>query len=146
MEQPTTVTKAQALKHPNWDIGAKITIDSASMMNKGFEVIEAKWLFGVRPDQIEVVVHPQSVIHPWYSLRTVPVKAQLGMPDMPAHPICLLLSRPVWKASFPRAWTSNCAMELTFEQPDTTRFRNSPWPTKRYIVQAIYALHCQCRQ
>ena len=63
MEQLATVTKAQALKHPNWDMGAKITIDSASMMNKGFEVIEAKWLFGVRPDQIEVVVHPQSVIH-----------------------------------------------------------------------------------
>ena len=63
MEQLTTVTKAQALKHPNWDMGAKITIDSASMMNKGFEVIEAKWLFGMRPEQIEVVVHPQSVIH-----------------------------------------------------------------------------------
>ena len=63
MEQLQQVTKAQALKHPNWEMGAKITIDSASMMNKGFEVIEAKWLFGVRPEQIEVVVHPQSVIH-----------------------------------------------------------------------------------
>mgnify|MGYP000747915309 FL=1 len=72
MEQLTTVTKAQALKHPNWDMGAKITIDSASMMNKGFEVIEAKWLFGVRPDQIEVVVHPQSVIHSMVQFEDVP--------------------------------------------------------------------------
>ena len=82
MEQLTTVTKAQALKHPNWDMGAKITIDSASMMNKGFEVIEAKWLFGVRPDQIEVVVHPQSVIHSMVQFEDGAVKAQLGMPDM----------------------------------------------------------------
>ena len=76
------VTKAQALKHPNWDMGAKITIDSASMMNKGFEVIEAKWLFGVRPDQIEVVVHPQSIIHSMVQFEDGAVKAQLGMPDM----------------------------------------------------------------
>ena len=69
MEQLQTVTKAQALKHPNWEMGAKITIDSASMMNKGFEVIEAKWLFGMRPEQIEVVVHPQSVIHSMVQLR-----------------------------------------------------------------------------
>ena len=72
------VTKAQALKHPNWDMGAKITIDSASMMNKGFEVIEAKWLFGVRPDQIEVVVHPQSIIHSMVQFEDGAVKAQLG--------------------------------------------------------------------
>ena len=82
MEQLATVTKAQALKHPNWDMGAKITIDSASMMNKGFEVIEAKWLFGVRPDQIEVVVHPQSIIHSMVQFEDGAVKAQLGMPDM----------------------------------------------------------------
>lgn len=82
MEQLQTVTKAQALKHPNWEMGAKITIDSASMMNKGFEVIEAKWLFGMRPEQIEVVVHPQSVIHSMVQFEDGAVKAQLGMPDM----------------------------------------------------------------
>ena len=82
MEELQTVTKVQALKHPNWDMGAKITIDSATMMNKGFEVIEAKWLFGVRPDQIDVVVHPQSVIHSMVQFEDGAVKAQLGMPDM----------------------------------------------------------------
>ena len=82
MEQLKYVTKAQALKHPNWDMGAKITIDSATMMNKGFEVIEAKWLFGVRPDQIEVVVHPQFIIHSMVQYEDGAVKAQLGMPDM----------------------------------------------------------------
>lgn len=82
MEQLQTVTKEQALKHPNWSMGAKITIDSASMMNKGFEVIEAKWLFGVRPEQIEVVVHPQSVIHSMVEFEDGAVKAQLGVPDM----------------------------------------------------------------
>ena len=92
MEQLATVTKAQALKHPNWDMGAKITIDSASMMNKGFEVIEAKWLFGVRPDQIEVVVHPQSIIHSMVQFEDGAVKAQLGMPDMRAYSVCILLS------------------------------------------------------
>lgn len=76
------MTKTQALKHPNWEMGAKITIDSASMMNKGFEVIEAKWLFGVQPSQIEVVVHPQSVIHSMVQFEDGAVKAQLGMPDM----------------------------------------------------------------
>ena len=85
MEQLATVTKAQALKHPNWDMGAKITIDSASMMNKGFEVIEAKWLFGVRPDQIEVVVHPQSVIHYMVQFEDGDVKAQLRMPAPRLH-------------------------------------------------------------
>ena len=94
MEQLQQVTKAQALKHPNWEMGAKITIDSASMMNKGFEVIEAKWLFGVRPEQIEVVVHPQSVIHSM-------VQFEDG--------------------------------DLTFEQPDTKRFRN--------LALAYEALH-----
>ena len=85
------MTKAQALKHPNWEMGAKITIDSASMMNKGFEVIEAKWLFGMRPEQIEVVVHPQSVIHSMVQFEDGAVKAQLGMPDM-RLPIQNLLS------------------------------------------------------
>ena len=82
IDQLRTVTKAQALHHPNWHMGAKITIDSASMMNKGFEVIEAKWLFGVRPEQIEVVVHPQSVIHSMVEFEDGAVKAQLGVPDM----------------------------------------------------------------
>ena len=80
--QLQAVTKLQALKHPNWQMGAKITIDSASMMNKGFEVIEAKWLFGVQPSQIEVVVHPQSIVHSMVQFEDGAVKAQLGMPDM----------------------------------------------------------------
>ena len=122
MEQLQHVTKEQALKHPNWDMGAKITIDSATMMNKGFEVIEAKWLFGVRPDQIEVVVHPQSVIHSMVQYEDGAVKAQLGMPDM-RLPIQYAFSYPQRiKASFDRLDFSTMK-ELTFEQPDTTRFR-----------------------
>lgn len=122
-EQLTTVTKAQALKHPNWDMGAKITIDSASMMNKGFEVIEAKWLFGVKPEQIEVVVHPQSVIHSMVQFTDGAIKAQLGMPDM-RLPIQYAFSYPNRiQASFPRIDWKMCT-ELTFEQPDTKRFRN----------------------
>ena len=122
MEQLHHVTKAQALKHPNWDMGAKITIDSATMMNKGFEVIEAKWLFGVRPDQIEVVVHPQSVIHSMVQYEDSAVKAQLGMPDM-RLPIQYAFSYPQRiKASFDRLDFSTMK-ELTFEQPDTNRFR-----------------------
>ena len=122
MEQLQHVTKEQALKHPNWDMGAKITIDSATMMNKGFEVIEAKWLFGVRPDQIEVVVHPQSVIHSMVQYEDGAVKAQLGMPDM-RLPIQYAFSYPQRiKASFDRLDFSKMT-ELTFEQPDTNRFR-----------------------
>ena len=122
MEQLQHVTKAQALKHPNWEMGAKITIDSATMMNKGFEVIEAKWLFGVRPDQIEVVVHPQSVIHSMVQYEDGAVKAQLGMPDM-RLPIQYAFSYPQRiKASFDRLDFSTLK-ELTFEQPDTNRFR-----------------------
>lgn len=132
MEQLQTVTKAQALKHPNWEMGAKITIDSASMMNKGFEVIEAKWLFGVRPDQIEVVVHPQSVIHSMVQFEDGAVKAQLGMPDM-RLPIQYAFSYPErLKASFPRLDFKLCT-DLTFEQPDTKRFRN--------LALAYEALH-----
>ncbi|MBQ3875223.1 MAG: 1-deoxy-D-xylulose-5-phosphate reductoisomerase, partial [Bacteroidaceae bacterium] len=82
IEQLATVTKEQALKHPNWEMGAKITIDSATMMNKGFEAIEAKWLFGVKPEQIEVVVHPESIIHSAVQFEDGAVKAQLGVPDM----------------------------------------------------------------
>lgn len=121
--QLATVTKEQALRHPNWDMGAKITIDSASMMNKGFEVIEAKWLFGIRPDQIEVVVHPQSVIHSMVQFADGAIKAQLGMPDM-RLPIQYAFSYPARiQASFPRIDWTTCT-HLTFEQPDTRRFRN----------------------
>ena len=123
LEQLRTVTKEQALHHPNWSMGAKITIDSASMMNKGFEVMEAKWLFGVRPDQIEVVVHPQSVIHSMVQFQDSAIKAQLGMPDM-RLPIQYAFSYPDRvKSSFERLDFSKCT-NLTFEQPDTKRFRN----------------------
>ena len=122
MEQLQHATREQALKHPNWDMGAKITIDSASMMNKGFEVIEAKWLFDVTPSQIEVVVHPQSVIHSMVQYEDGAVKAQLGMPDM-RLPIQYAFSYPQRiKASFDRLDFSTMT-ELTFEQPDTNRFR-----------------------
>ncbi|MDO4497828.1 MAG: 1-deoxy-D-xylulose-5-phosphate reductoisomerase, partial [Bacteroidales bacterium] len=93
MEQMRDVTAAQALKHPNWDMGAKITIDSASMMNKGFEVIEARWLFGMNADQIEVAVHPQSIIHSMVQFSDGAIKAQLGCPDMKV-PIAYALSYP----------------------------------------------------
>ena len=132
MEQLQQVTKAQALKHPNWEMGAKITIDSASMMNKGFEVIEAKWLFGVRPEQIEVVVHPQSVIHSMVQFEDGAVKAQLGMPDM-RLPIQYAFSYPERvKSSFERLDFAKVT-DLTFEQPDTKRFRN--------LALAYEALH-----
>ena len=122
-EQLAHVTRQQALKHPNWSMGAKITIDSASMMNKGFEVMEAKWLFGVKPEQIEVVVHPQSIVHSMVQFEDGAIKAQLGMPDM-RLPIQYAFSYPQRiKASFPRINWMNCA-ELTFEQPDLERFRN----------------------
>ena len=121
-EQLSTVTPAMALKHPNWDMGAKITIDSASMMNKGFEIIEAKWLFDVAPEQIQVVVHPQSIIHSAVQFSDGAVKAQLGVPDMRV-PIQLALSYPERiSSSFPRLdWWQ--MQELTFEQPDEEKFR-----------------------
>lgn len=123
MEQLATVTKEQALKHPNWSMGAKITIDSASMMNKGFEVIEAKWLFGVKPEQIEVVVHPQSVIHSMVEYMDGAVKAQLGVPDM-RLPIQYAFSYPKRETlSGERLDFMKCSA-LTFEAPDTKRFRN----------------------
>lgn len=123
MEQLQKVTKEQALKHPNWSMGAKITVDSASMMNKGFEVIEAKWLFGLQPKQIEVVVHPQSVIHSMVEFEDGAVKAQLGVPDM-RLPIQYAFSYPDRiNSSFDRLDFSKCT-NLTFEQPDTKRFRN----------------------
>ena len=121
-EELATVTKAHALAHPTWNMGAKITIDSATLMNKGFEVIEAKWLFGVRPKQIQVVVHPQSVIHSMVQFEDGAVKAQLGVPDM-RLPIQYAFSYPKrLKASFDRVDFFKMK-DLTFEQPDTVRFR-----------------------
>lgn len=122
MEQLHHVTKEQALKHPNWDMGAKITIDSATMMNKGFEVIEAKWLFGVRPEQIEVVVHPQSVIHSMVQFEDGAVKAQLGVPDM-RLPIQYAFSYPKRIASSFDRLDFTQMTTLTFEQPDIEKFR-----------------------
>jgi len=122
-EQLKYVTGKQALKHPNWEMGAKVTVDSASMMNKGFEVIEAKWLFDITPDKIEVVVHPQSVIHSMVQFKDGAVKAQLGMPDM-RLPIQYAFSFPKrLNSSFQRLDFSVCT-NLTFEQPDTKRFHN----------------------
>jgi 1-deoxy-D-xylulose-5-phosphate reductoisomerase len=118
-----TVTKAQALKHPNWDMGAKITIDSATLMNKGLEVIEAKWLFSIEASQIEVVVHPQSIIHSMVQFEDGSIKAQMGLPDM-RLPIQFALSYPHrLKADFPR-FDFLKYPSLTFEKPDTDTFTN----------------------
>ena len=122
MEELRTVTPAQALKHPNWDMGAKITLDSATMMNKGFEVIEAKWLFGVDAGRIRVVVHPQSVIHSAVQFRDGAVKAQLGVPDMKV-PIQLALSYPRRLTSTFERLDWYAMKDLTFERPDMERFR-----------------------
>ena len=117
------VTKSQALKHPNWDMGAKITIDSASLMNKGLEVIEAKWLFNLKPEQIEVIVHPQSIVHSLVQFEDGSMKAQLGLPDM---------KLPIQYAmGFPKRLKNNFTRfnfldypQLTFEAPDKKTFRN----------------------
>ena len=130
-EELKTVTKAQALAHPTWNMGAKITIDSATMMNKGFEVIEAKWLFGVKPEQIQVVVHPQSVIHSMVQFEDGAVKAQLGVPDM---------RLPIQYAfSFPKRLHSDfdrldffSLKNLTFEEADTKRF-----PCLQFAYEAL---------
>ena len=122
-EQLSQVTKAQALKHPNWDMGAKITIDSASMMNKGLEVIEAKWLFNLKPEQIEIIVHPQSIIHSVVQFTDGSMKAQMGLPDMKL-PIQYALTYPHrLKNEFPRFDFLDYP-ELTFEKPDFGAFRN----------------------
>jgi 1-deoxy-D-xylulose-5-phosphate reductoisomerase len=122
-EQLANITKEQALKHPNWTMGAKVTIDSATLMNKGLEVIEAKWLFGLKTEQIEVVVHPQSIVHSLVQFRDGSIKAQLGLPDMKL-PIQFALGYPNRLiSSFPRFdFTQYPA--LTFEKPDTETFRN----------------------
>lgn len=118
-----SVTKAQALKHPNWTMGAKVTIDSASLMNKGLEVIEAKWLFSLKPEQIEVIVHPQSIVHSLVQFRDSSIKAQLGLPDM-RLPIQFALGYPErLKADYPR-FDFALYPSLTFEPPDTETFRN----------------------
>lgn len=122
-EELKTVTKAQALKHPNWDMGAKITIDSASLMNKGLEVIEARWLFDLKPEQIDVIVHPQSIIHSLVQFEDGSMKAQLGLPDM---------KLPIQYAmGFPKRLKNNFTRfnfldypQLTFEAPDKKTFRN----------------------
>lgn len=122
-EELSKVTRAQALKHPNWEMGAKITIDSASLMNKGLEVIEAKWLFGLNTEQIDVIVHPQSILHSIVQFRDGSMKAQMGLPDM-RLPIQFALG-------YPRRLNSNFERfdflrypALTFEQPDKETFRN----------------------
>lgn len=117
------VTKAQALKHPNWNMGAKITIDSATLMNKGLEVIEAKWLFGLKASQVEVVVHPQSIIHSMVQFEDGSIKAQMGLPDM-RLPIQFALTYPErLKSDLPRFDFTNYPA-LTFEKPDMETFRN----------------------
>ena len=122
-EQMASVTAADALRHPNWQMGPKITIDSASMMNKGFEVIEAKWLFGVPAERIQVLIHPQSIVHSAVQFRDGAIKAQLGAPDM-RLPIQYALSFPErLQSDFPRANLFDIK-DLTFEQPDLERFPN----------------------
>ncbi len=118
-----TVKPQQALKHPNWDMGAKITIDSASMMNKGLEVIEAKWLFGLKPEQIDVLVHPQSIVHSMVQFTDGSIKAQLGLPDMKL-PIQYAMAYPQRiKNNFPRLDFHKFS-SLTFEPVDMQNFRN----------------------
>ena len=122
-EQMLHVTAAQALQHPNWDMGAKITIDSASMMNKGFEVIEARWLFDLPVEKIQVLVHPQSVVHSAVQFIDGSVKAQLGTPDM-RMPIQYALTYPNrWTSDVPRLDLFS-TKQLTFEKPDLQRFPN----------------------
>jgi 1-deoxy-D-xylulose-5-phosphate reductoisomerase len=122
-ERIAAVTPKDALKHPCWTMGAKITIDSATLMNKGFEVIEAKWLFGVSPEQIDVVVHPQSIIHSMVQFADSSIKAQMGLPDMKL-PIQYAFTYPDrLKTNFPRLDFDICS-QFTFERPDLNRFRN----------------------
>ena len=117
----SNITVKEALNHPNWDMGEKITIDSATMMNKGLEVIEAYWLFGIEPDQIKIIVHPQSIIHSMVEMKDGSVKAQMGVPDMKV-PIQYALTYPRHiEATWEKLDLINCA-DLTFEKPDYNRF------------------------
>ncbi len=118
-----TITKEQALKHPNWTMGAKITIDSATLMNKGFEVIEAKWLFNLKPTQIDVIVHPQSIIHSIVQFEDGSMKAQMGLPDMKL-PIQYALSYPFRLPSKSKRFNFLDYPQLTFEKPDAETFLN----------------------
>jgi 1-deoxy-D-xylulose-5-phosphate reductoisomerase len=121
-EELSLVTKAQALKHPNWTMGAKITIDSATLMNKGLEVIEARWLFHLKPEQIDVIVHPQSIIHSIVQFQDGSMKAQMGLPDMKL-PIQYALAYPKRiKSDFPR-FNFLDHPSFTFEKADTDTFR-----------------------
>lgn len=122
MEQIAKVTKEDALRHPTWDMGAKITIDSASMMNKGFEVIEAKWLFGVKASQIQVLVHPQSIVHSAVQFQDGAVKAQLGVPDM-RLPIQYAFSYPCRLPLSGSRLDLFAAQKLEFFEPDLKKFR-----------------------
>ena len=132
-EQMQHVTAAEALHHPNWDMGAKITIDSASMMNKGFEVIEARWLFDIPVEKIQVLVHPQSVVHSAVQFVDGSVKAQLGTPDM-RMPIQYALTYPErWQSDVPRL-DLFATQNLTFEEPDLQRFPN--------LALAYEAINC----
>ena len=130
-EELKHVTKNEALKHPNWKMGAKITIDSASMMNKGFEVIEAQWLFNVTPDQIEVAVHPQSIVHSMVQFQDGAIKAQLGLPNMKL-PIQYAFAYPHRLPSSDPKPRLEHYMSLTFERPDTDRF-----PLLGYAYEAM---------
>ena len=123
IDQLKNVSPADALRHPNWDMGNKVTIDSASMMNKGLEVIEAKWLFDLSSDEIEVIIHPQSIIHSFVHFADGSVKAQLGMPDMRV-PILYAFSYPNrLRSDLPRMNFAQCGT-FTFHQPDQVKFRN----------------------
>ena len=123
VEQLAKATKKEALKHPNWDMGAKITIDSASMMNKGFEMIEAKWLFDIEPERVEVVVHPESIIHSMVQFQDSSIIAQLGLPDM-RLPIQYALAYPErLKSDYERLDIFKLG-KMTFEKPDLNKFRN----------------------
>ncbi len=127
------ITRAEALAHPNWEMGAKVTVDSATMMNKGLEVIEARWMFGLEPEQIRVLVHPQSIVHSLVAFRDGSVKAQLGVPDMRV-PIQYALSFPErWPAPHPRLdWSAITCLD--FEEPDAARF-----PCLRLAFEALEA-------
>ncbi len=131
-EQMKSVTKNDALKHPKWHMGNKITIDSATMMNKGFEMIEAKWLFDVSPEQIEIAVHPQSIVHSMVQFEDGTVKAQLGLQDM-RMPIRYALSFPDRMKCQTRKMTIDDYAQLTFERPDMERF-----PLLKYAFDAIH--------
>jgi 1-deoxy-D-xylulose-5-phosphate reductoisomerase len=118
-----TVTKEQALKHPNWSMGAKITVDSATLMNKGLEVIEARWLFNLKPEQIDIIVHPQSIIHSIVQFEDGSMKAQMGLPDMKL-PIQYALAYPLRLKNNFKRFSFLDYPHLTFEKPDTGTFRN----------------------